>query len=146
MVVTSDSTYFIMASSSMEKNYQPHPQLHNCLPNSHIFWYRPEQNSRRYRAHIFNPLHQRMFSKGSKYITYCEGQWYLLQQMKGNLFPHLGPITPQIAQYDLKLPDESYTYQETWEAARVPLIDSDQYKTEESTCNALTGVKARRWR
>ena len=83
--------------------------------------------------HIFNPLHQRTFSTGSKYITHHEGQWYSLQHTKGELFPHLGSLKPDIAQFDLVLEDNSNEYRETWEASQVPLVDSDQFESEEST-------------
>jgi len=36
-------------------------------------------------------------------------------------------------QFDLTLPDDSNEYRETWEASRVPLVDSDQFESEEST-------------
>ena len=126
-------TYFITASSSIKKQYRGHPSLHDCPPNSHVFWYGPKQNSRRYGAHIYNLLHQRTFSKGSKYVTYHEGQWYSLQHTKGELFSYLGSTQPNLAQFDLNLTDDSNEYRETWEASRVPLIDSDQFKSEEST-------------
>ena len=53
--------------------------------------------------------------------------------MKGELFPFLGSIQSNLAQFDLNLPDDSNEYRETWEASQVPLIDSDQFESEDST-------------
>jgi len=53
--------------------------------------------------------------------------------MKNELFPYLGAAQPHIAQIDLNLPENSHEYRETWEAARFPLIDLDNYETEEPT-------------
>jgi len=66
-------------------------------------------------------------------MMHHEGHWHSLQHTKDELFLYLGTVQPNITPFDLILPDSSHEYQETWEAARVPLIDSDQFESEEST-------------
>jgi len=66
-------------------------------------------------------------------VTHFEGHWHLLQHQQGDLFPYLGERLPELAQFDLTLPDPSFQYREAWEAARVPLVDSKDYHTPTST-------------
>jgi len=66
-------------------------------------------------------------------VTHFEGHWHLLQHRQGDLFPYLGERLPDLAQFDLTLPDLSFQYREAWEAARVPLVDSEDYHTPTST-------------
>jgi len=118
-----------MASPSEERCHLAHPQLYDCPPNSHVFWYGAQENKRRYRGYVFNPSHQRRTTKGSRFVTHFEGRWHLLQHQQGDLFPYLGEELPDLAQFDLTLPDPSFQYREAWEAARIPLVDSDDYHT-----------------
>jgi len=69
----------------------------------------------------------------SRFVTHFEGHWHLLQHRQGDLFPYLGDRIPELAQFDLTLPDPSFQYQEAWEAARIPLVDSNNYHTPTST-------------
>jgi len=71
--------------------------------------------------------------KGSRFVTHFEGHWHLLQHRQGDLFPYLGEELPDLAQFDLTLPDLSFQYREAWEAARIPLVDSDDYHTPTSS-------------
>jgi len=122
-----------MASPSEERHYLAHPQLYNCPLNSHIFWYGAQENKRRYGGYVFNPSHQRRTTKGSRFVMHFEGCWHLLQHQQGNLFPYLGEELPDLSQFDLNLPDPSHDYRQAWEAAHVPLIDSDEYHTPASS-------------
>ena len=69
----------------------------------------------------------------SRFVTHFKGHWHLLQHRQGDLFPYLGERLPELAQFDLTLPDPSFQYREAWEAARVPLVDSEDYHTLTST-------------
>src|SRR5882672_1736751 len=113
--------------SSSSRRYLPHPQLYDCPPNSHVFWYGPQENKRGYGGYVFNPSHQRRTTNKSRFVTHVDGNWHLLQQSQQDLFPYLGERRPDIDQFDLTLPDSSREYREAWEASRVPLIDSDEY-------------------
>jgi len=66
-------------------------------------------------------------------VTHFEGHWHLLQHRQGDLFPYLGERLPDLTQFNLNLPDPSFDYREAWEAARVPLVDSEDYHTPTST-------------
>src|SRR5882757_6913357 len=118
-----------MAPPLEEQRHLAHPQLYDCPPNSHVFWYGAQENKRGYGGYMYNPSHQRRATKGSRFVTHHEGRWHLLQQRKDDLFPYIGDEVPDLAQFDLNLPDLSREYREAWEAARVPLIDSDEYRT-----------------
>jgi len=76
---------------------------------------------------VFNPSHQRRTTNRSRFVTYIDRDWYLLQQSQQELFPYLGERRPDIAQFDFNLPDQLREYREAWEASRVPLIESDEY-------------------
>jgi len=101
-----------------------------------VFWYGPNENKRGYGGYVFNPSHQRRTTNKSRFVTYIDGDWYLLQQSQNELFPYLGDIRRDITQFDLTLPDPSQEYREAWEASRVPLIESDDYHTPTSTENS----------
>src|SRR5712671_2602152 len=118
-----------MESLSETQRFLAHPQLYDCLPNSHVFWYRAHKNKRRYGGYVYNPSHQRRTLKGSRFVTHYEGRWHLLQHQQDELYPYLGDELPDLTQFNLTLPDPSYNYREAWEAARVPLVDSDDYHT-----------------
>jgi len=64
-----------------------------------------------------------------RFVTHFEGHWHLLQHRQGDLFPYLGEELPDLAQFNLTLPDPLSQYREAWEAACVPLVDSNDYHT-----------------
>jgi len=82
---------------------------------------------------VFNPSHQRRTTNKSRFVVHVDGNWYLLQQSQQDLFPYLGDRRPDIDQFDLTLPDPSREYREAWEASRVPLIESDEYRDPTSS-------------
>src|SRR5712672_2280835 len=122
-----------MASPLEDQRHLAHPQLYDCPPNSHVFWYGAQENKRRYGGYVYNPSHQRRTTTKSRFVTHFEGHWHLLQHRQGDLFPYLGDRIPELAQFDLTLPDPSFQYREAWEAARIPLVNCDNYHTPTCT-------------
>src|SRR5712672_727503 len=77
-----------MASSAEDRRHLAHPQLYDCPPNSHVFWYGAQENKRRYGGYVYNPSHQRRTTTKSRFVTHFEGHWHLLQHRQGDLFPY----------------------------------------------------------